>query len=50
MNKIPKTDSVTELARFWDAHDLTEFESELEESGRRDRRIAMNARTADGLR
>jgi len=31
MSKIPQTDSVAELARFWDTHDLTEFEDELEE-------------------
>jgi hypothetical protein len=31
MSKIPQTDSVAELARFWDAHDLTEFDDELEE-------------------
>ena len=30
MRKIPQTDSVAELARFWDNHDLTEFEDELE--------------------
>jgi cystathionine gamma-lyase len=29
--KIPKTDSIQELAEFWDAHDLTDFEDELEE-------------------
>ena len=29
--KIPETDSIAELARFWDAHDLTDFEDELEE-------------------
>ena len=29
--KIPQTDSIEELARFWDTHDLTEFEDELEE-------------------
>lgn len=29
--KIPQTDSIQELARFWDAHDLTDFEDELEE-------------------
>jgi predicted DNA binding CopG/RHH family protein len=29
--KIPHTDSIAELARFWDAHDLTDFEDELEE-------------------
>jgi hypothetical protein len=31
MGKIPETDSVEELARFWDTHDLTDFEDELEE-------------------
>ena len=31
LNKIPKTDSIKELARFWDTHDLTDFENELEE-------------------
>ena len=30
-NKIPQTDSIQELARFWDTHDLTDFEEELEE-------------------
>ena len=29
--KIPQTDSIRELARFWDTHDLTDFEDELEE-------------------
>lgn len=29
--KLPQTDSIEELARFWDTHDLTEFEDELEE-------------------
>jgi hypothetical protein len=28
---IPQTDSIQELARFWDTHDLTDFEDELEE-------------------
>jgi len=27
----PQTDSITELARFWDEHDLTDFEDALEE-------------------
>ncbi len=31
MGKIPKTDSIEELARFWDNHDVTQFEDELEE-------------------
>jgi predicted DNA binding CopG/RHH family protein len=29
--KIPKTDSIRKLALFWDTHDLTDFEDELEE-------------------
>ena len=29
--KLPKTDSVQKLAEFWDRHDLTDFEGELEE-------------------
>jgi len=29
--RIPQTDSILELARFWDTHDLTDFEDELEE-------------------
>jgi len=31
--KIPQTDSIQELARFWDTHDLTEFEDQLREVG-----------------
>ena len=29
--KIPDTDSIEELAHFWDTHDLTDFEDQLEE-------------------
>jgi predicted DNA binding CopG/RHH family protein len=29
--KMPQTDSIQELAKFWDTHDLTDFENELEE-------------------
>lgn len=29
--KLPQTDSISELARFWDNHDVTDFENELEE-------------------
>jgi hypothetical protein len=29
--RIPRTDSIEELARFWDTHDLTDFQDELEE-------------------
>jgi predicted DNA binding CopG/RHH family protein len=28
--KIPETDSIEELAKFWDTHDLTDFEDQLE--------------------
>ncbi len=31
--KIPQSDSIQELAAFWDAHDLTEFEDQLEVVG-----------------
>ncbi len=33
MNKerLPDIDSINELARFWDHHDITDFEDELEE-------------------
>jgi hypothetical protein len=30
-NRLPKSDSIEQLAQFWDTHDLTEFEAELEE-------------------
>ena len=29
--KLPKTNSIQELADFWDTHDLTDFEEALEE-------------------
>ena len=31
--RLPQTDSIQELARFWDTHDLTEFEDQLAEVG-----------------
>ncbi len=31
MAKIPRTDSIQELATFWQSHDVTNFEDELEE-------------------
>jgi hypothetical protein len=31
MNSLPKTDSISELAKFWETHDLTDFEEELQE-------------------
>jgi len=30
-DKIPQTDSIREMADFWDTHDLTDFEDQLEE-------------------
>jgi hypothetical protein len=30
--KLPQTDSISQLAEFWDTHDLTDFENQLEES------------------
>ena len=29
--RVPQTDSIQELAHFWDTHDLTDFEDDLEE-------------------
>jgi len=31
--QLPQTDSLQELAQFWDNHDITDFEDELEEVG-----------------
>ena len=33
--RVPQTDSVEELAQFWDSHDLTDFEDQLEEVAER---------------
>ena len=30
--RLPNTDFIEELAKFWDTHDLTEFEEDLEEA------------------
>ena len=30
-NKFPQSDSIQELAQFWDTHDVTDFEHDLEE-------------------
>ena len=29
--RLPQTDSIQELAKFWDSHDLTDYENDLEE-------------------
>lgn len=31
-SKLPQTDSIEKLASFWDTHDLTDFEDELDEN------------------
>lgn len=31
IQRLPQTDSIQELAQFWETHDLTDFEDELEE-------------------
>ena len=31
--ELPNTDSIEELAKFWDTHDLTDFEGDLGEAG-----------------
>lgn len=31
-NKFPQSDSIQELAQFWDTHDVTDFEDDLEEA------------------
>jgi CopG antitoxin of type II toxin-antitoxin system len=28
---LPQTDSIQEMAQFWDTHDVTDFEDDLEE-------------------
>ena len=49
--RLPKTDSIQELAHFWDTHDLTEFEDKLEEVGEpvfeRDTDITVRLTTDD---
>jgi hypothetical protein len=42
--KLPKTDSIEKLAEFWDSHDVTDYEDELEEVGE-----AVFARGAGGV-
>jgi uncharacterized DUF497 family protein len=49
--RLPQTDSIQELAKFWDTHDVTEFEDELEEVGERvferDTEITVQLDTGD---
>ena len=48
---LPQTDSIQELARFWDTHDVSDFEDELEEVTEpvfeRRRVIALNLETEE---
>jgi hypothetical protein len=49
--RLPRTDSIQELAHFWDTHDVTEFEGELEEVSERvfdqDTEITFHLETDD---
>ena len=51
--QIPQSDSIEELAQFWDTHDLTDFEDQLEEVGEpvfvggKSATIAIRLRTDD---
>ena len=49
--RLPQTDSIRELAKFWDTHDLTEFEDALEEVGQpvfqRETDITVRLETAE---
>ena len=56
--RVPNTDPIDELARFWDEHDLADFADDLEEVSTRvfSRRkettvaVALTAREAQALR
>jgi hypothetical protein len=56
--RIPETDSIEELAKFWDTHDLTDFEDQLEEvlkpafEGEPGKRLSihLNAQELESLR
>ena len=54
--ELPQTDSIQELAQFWDTHDLTDFEDELEEvneaifAARNAIRLDLDATEADAVR
>jgi predicted DNA binding CopG/RHH family protein len=49
--KLPRTDSIRKLAEFWDTHDLTDFEAELEEVAEpvfvRDRSIHLHLHASE---
>lgn len=55
-SRLPQTDSIQELANYWDQHDVTDFEDELEQVGEhvfeRERDITIHLETdaADAVR
>jgi hypothetical protein len=55
-SRLPQTDSIQELARFWEKHDLTNFQDELEEVaepvfvGGDSIRLHLRARDANAVR
>jgi CopG antitoxin of type II toxin-antitoxin system len=55
-SKLPKIDSIEKLAEFWDTHDLTDFEDELEEVTEpvfvrgRDMKVHLNSKEAEAVR
>ena len=54
--ELPQTDSIQELAQFWDTHDLTDFEDALEEvtepvfAARNAIRLDLDSIEADAVR
>jgi hypothetical protein len=51
---LPKTESIQKLAKFWDTHDLTDFDDQLEEVPepvfvRRSIQVPLNAAEARAL-
>ncbi len=51
MSRLPETDSISEIVAFWQTHDLTDFEDELEEVSEpvftRSKRLAVQLSPAD---
>ncbi|MBI2300126.1 MAG: hypothetical protein HYU66_14485 [Armatimonadetes bacterium] len=50
-SRLPQTDSIQELVHFWDTHDVTELDDELEEVGdrvfERDTQITIHLESDD---
>lgn len=42
--KVPEFSNVDEMARFWDTHDSTEFEGEIEEVEYSPKRLVLSVR------